>query len=74
MKTATALIVMAVGARRNVPPYVMINPVGAPGAAFDTAVMPAEAEVTQVIPGEEIAGEFFPEYQRRALTRHAPGV
>jgi hypothetical protein len=47
--------------RRNVPPYLMINPAGAPGAAFDTEVMPAEAEVTQVIPDEEIVEEFFPE-------------
>jgi hypothetical protein len=47
--------------RRDVPPYLMINPAGAPGAAFDTAVMPAEAEITQVIPDEEIVGEFFPE-------------
>jgi hypothetical protein len=50
--------------RRNVPPYLMINPAGVPGAAFDTAVMPAEAditEVTQVIPDEEIVEEFFPE-------------
>jgi hypothetical protein len=47
--------------RRNVPPYLMINPAGAPGAAFDTAVMPAAAEVTQAIPDEEIAEEFFPE-------------
>ena len=47
--------------RRNVPPYLMINPAGAPGAAFDTAVMPAEAEVTQVIGDEEIVEEFFPE-------------
>jgi hypothetical protein len=34
---------------------------GAPGAAFDTAVMPAGAEVTQVIPDEEIVEELFPE-------------
>jgi hypothetical protein len=47
--------------RRSVPPYLMINPAGAPGPAFDTAVMPAEAEVTQVIPDEEIVEEFFPE-------------
>ena len=50
--------------RRNVPPYLMINPAGAPGAAFDTAVMPAEAEITEVtpvIPDEEIVEEFFPE-------------
>jgi hypothetical protein len=47
--------------RRNVPPYLMINPAGAPGPAFDTAVMPAEAEVTQVIPDAEIVEEFFPE-------------
>jgi hypothetical protein len=46
---------------RNVPPYLMINPAGAPGAAFDTAVMPAASEATQVIPDEEISEEFFPE-------------
>jgi hypothetical protein len=47
--------------RRNVPPYLMINPVGAPAAAFDTSVMPAEAEVTYAVPDEEIVEEFFPE-------------
>jgi Domain of unknown function (DUF6458) len=50
--------------RRNVPPYLMINPAGAPDAAFDTAVLPAEAditEVTPVIPDDEIVEEFFPE-------------
>jgi hypothetical protein len=49
---------------RNVPPYLMINPAGAPAAAFDTAVLPTEAEiteVTQVIPDEEIVEEYFPE-------------
>lgn len=47
--------------RQNVPPYLMINPAGVPGAAFDTAAGPAAAEVTQVIPDEEIIGEYFPE-------------
>jgi hypothetical protein len=39
----------------------MINPAGAPGAAFDTAVLPAAAEATQVLPDEDIDEEYFPE-------------
>jgi hypothetical protein len=47
--------------RRPVPQYLMINPAGAPGTAFDTAVLPAAAEATQVLPDEDIDEEYFPE-------------
>jgi hypothetical protein len=46
---------------RNVPQYLMINPAGAPGAAFDTAAGTAADEATQVLPQEEISEEYFPE-------------